>query len=92
MVAFRPPLAPHGQTAPAPPIPWRGGNEMYLPDQDARHQIAADKIERLADDYARANTRPARERNLRPLRDAARALAAKAAAFGTKTAAGNLGG
>jgi hypothetical protein len=26
---------------------------MYLPDQDARHQIAADKIERLADDYAR---------------------------------------
>ena len=51
---------------------------MYLPDQDARHQITADKIERLADDYARANTRPERERNLQPLRHAARALATRA--------------
>ena len=51
---------------------------MYLPDQDARHQMAADKMERLADDYARANARPARERNLRPLRHAARTLATRA--------------
>ena len=51
---------------------------MYFPDQDARHQMAADKMERLADDHARANARPARERNWRPLRDAPRRLATRA--------------
>jgi hypothetical protein len=51
---------------------------MYIPDQDARHQIATDKMERLADDYARANARPTRERKRRPLRDLARALATRA--------------
>ena len=51
---------------------------MYIPDQDARRQISADKMERLADDHARANRQPARERNWRPLRDAARALATRA--------------
>ena len=51
---------------------------MYLPDQDARHQMAADKMERLADVYARANARPPRERNRRPLRVMVQALATRA--------------
>jgi hypothetical protein len=55
---------------------------MFITDHDARRQITADHIERIADDYARANS----QRNQRSWRllDTAHELAKRARRWATR--------
>ena len=56
---------------------------MFITDQDARRQITADHIERLADDYARANFQR-NQRNWRLLLDTAHELAKRTRRWATR--------
>ena len=56
---------------------------MFITDHDARRQITADHIERLADDYARANYQRD-ERSWRLLLDTAHELAKRARRWATR--------
>jgi hypothetical protein len=57
---------------------------MFIPDQDARLQITADKYERLADDYARANFRRNQRRRWRLQPDTAHELATRTRRWATR--------
>ena len=56
---------------------------MFITDQDARRQITVDHIERLADDYTRANFQR-NERSWRLLLDTAHELAKRARRWATQ--------